>query len=118
MGIDNLGVFEALALDLGLNASNFNRKIKKFTNKTGQELAENIRDETPVRTEKLKNGWEESQPEYDTYIVEDQVEYATLVNDGHATKNGGIVPGSFMVEKGIEKTKENMTSAKANLFDW
>lgn len=26
------------------------------------------------------------QPEYDTYIVEDKVEYATLVNDGHATK--------------------------------
>ncbi|MBF4777441.1 HK97 gp10 family phage protein, partial [Clostridioides difficile] len=40
MGIDNLGVFEALALDLGLNASNFNRKIKKFTKETGQELAE------------------------------------------------------------------------------
>lgn len=118
MGIDNLGVFEALALDLKLNASNFNRKIKKFTKETGQELAENIRDETPVKTEKLKNGWEENQPEYDTYIVEDKVEYATLVNDDHATKNGGVVPGVFMVEKGIEKTKENMTSAKANLFDW
>ena len=118
MGIDNLGVFEALALDLGLNASNLNRKIKKFTKETGQELAENIRDETPVKTEKLKKGWEEKQPEYDTYIVKNEVDYATLVNNGHSTKNGGIVPGSFMVEKGIERTKENMTSAKANLFDW
>lgn len=93
-----------LLIDEGVKAG-----IQRASNRIAAEILADAKENTPVRTATLKRGWKISQPpktegNVTTTEVANTVEYASYVEEGHKTRNGGFVPGRHMFKTAVNRT--------------
>lgn len=95
----------------GIKENGADEYFKDLANNVGRSLLKTVRHRTPVDTGLLEKTWkvEKKKKNKDWEItIKNNSNYAFYVNYGHRKRGGkGWVPGHFMLEDGVAKTKEN-----------
>lgn len=105
-------------------------KVKnKFVSQQAELLTGRVKDNTPVDTGTLRNGWHRTRAGKGTATVYNNTHYAAHVEFGHRIKKGDgwakdakgrtrFVPGAKMLHKGLaEKEKEFKADAEIIMED-
>ena len=92
--IDNLQ--NAITCELKTYSKSAARKVKVICNDVSEDLLQNIKKNSPVRTGKYKRGWKkkvlfESEDEIRTVTYNTKYQLTHLLEFGHAMKSGGRV---------------------------
>ncbi len=91
--------------------------MKKFSNNVAKKVLKSAKDNTPVKTGKLKRKWKIDKSKVSTKqvqtIVKNTSPYAHLVEDGHIKKDKnkkiiGFQQGEHMLKNSIKEIEDNL----------
>lgn len=91
-------------------------EVKEFLGKQGLAVERKARKLTPVDSGTLRRGWTTKWLGHGKVIVFNPVSYASHVNYGHKTKNGGYVSGRYMLDKAVMNRKDAYYEAARKFF--
>ncbi len=83
----------------------------RFVAQEAELLLGRVKDNSPVDTGHLRNGWKKTDSEAGSCTVYNNVEYAAHVEFGHRVKTkagftGKVVPGAKMLHKGLQESEQ------------
>ena len=84
------------------------REYRKVVRQAGNLLRKYVRRETRKESGDLRKSYRIKSMGRDSIQVYTDKFYAKMVEEGHATPDGGFVPGKFYFQKGLEKTEQEL----------
>lgn len=92
-------------------------KLNQFVSQEAENLIGHTKDNTPVDTGQLRNGWKRTQAAKGRVTVYNNTEYAAHVEYGHRTRGGkGFVKGSKMLHRGMLQTGKHFQEDAAEIM--
>lgn len=101
----------------------------QFVSQQAELLAGRVKDNTPVDTGTLRNGWHQTKASKGTATVYNNTHYAAHVEFGHRIKkrDGGwakdakgrtrFVPGAKMLHKGLQETEQQFKADAETIME-
>lgn len=101
----------------------------QFVSQQAELLAGRVKDNTPVDTGTLRNGWHQTRASKGTATVYNNTHYAAHVEFGHRIKkrDGGwakdakgrtrFVPGAKMLHKGLQETEQQFKADAETIME-
>lgn len=93
----------------------------RFVAQEAELLLGRVKDNSPVDTGHLRNGWKKTDSEADSCTVYNNVEYAAHVEFGHRVKTkagftGKVVPGAKMLHIGLQDSQRTFQKDAAKIL--
>lgn len=72
------------------------------------ELLADVKKNTPEDSGRLRRSWTLNREGANIFRVSNNTEYGIHVEYGHRTRSGSVVPGRFMLKKGVLRAKKRV----------
>lgn len=107
--------------DLQKRAAKIEQMKLEIANKIADEYLQEVIANTPDSdTNELKNHWKTQVLKHGTgykIIITNDLEYASQVNNGHRTTDGGYIPGKYMIDITQAEIEEKLSKYYGQMLE-